>query len=107
MPDLDLLIRSSGEHRLSNFLLWQAAYAELYFCDRYWPDFGIDELEAAIDEVKHLGEQLGQAEAEFSEVRDRQQAWLMEMPNLALPDVPAGAGPRRRADLRLARPCTG
>lgn len=38
-PELDLLIRTGGEHRLSNFLLWQAAYAELYFTDTYWPDF--------------------------------------------------------------------
>lgn len=39
LPPLDLLIRTSGEQRLSNFLLWQAAYAELYFTDRFWPDF--------------------------------------------------------------------
>ena len=38
-PDPDLLIRTSGEQRLSNFLLWQSAYAELYFCDAYWPAF--------------------------------------------------------------------
>ena len=40
LPDLDLLIRTGGDQRISNFLLWQAAYAELYFCDRFWPDFG-------------------------------------------------------------------
>ena len=40
LPDLDLLIRTGGDKRISNFLLWQVAYAELYFCDRYWPDFG-------------------------------------------------------------------
>ncbi|MFX8164582.1 undecaprenyl diphosphate synthase family protein, partial [Acinetobacter baumannii] len=39
LPPLDLLIRTSGEHRLSNFLLWQAAYAELLFVDTLWPDF--------------------------------------------------------------------
>ena len=39
MPDVDLIIRSSGEHRLSNFLLWQAAYAEFYFPGILWPDF--------------------------------------------------------------------
>ena len=39
MPDPDLLIRTGGELRLSNFLLWQCAYSELYFCDTYWPDF--------------------------------------------------------------------
>ena len=41
-PEPDLLIRTGGDQRISNFLLWQAAYAELYFCDRYWPDFGPD-----------------------------------------------------------------
>ncbi len=48
LPPLDLLIRTSGEHRLSNFLLWQAAYAELLFTDTLWPDFGPAELEAAV-----------------------------------------------------------
>ena len=50
LPPLDLLIRTSGEIRLSNFLLWQAAYAELYFTETLWPDFGPDELRAALDE---------------------------------------------------------
>jgi len=50
MPDPDLLIRTSGEHRLSNFLLWQAAYSELVFTPILWPDFGKAELAAAIDE---------------------------------------------------------
>ena len=49
MPPLDLLIRTSGEVRLSNFLLWQAAYAELYFTDRLWPDFDVADLKAALD----------------------------------------------------------
>jgi len=48
LPKLDLLIRPSGEIRLSNFLLWQAAYAELYFCNTYWPAFSKKELEKAI-----------------------------------------------------------
>lgn len=42
MPDPDLLIRTGGELRLSNFLLWQCAYSELYFCDTYWPDFNTE-----------------------------------------------------------------
>ena len=50
LPPLDLLIRTSGEHRLSNFLLWQAAYAELYFTDTLWPDFDGDEMRAALTE---------------------------------------------------------
>ena len=48
LPPLDLLIRTSGEQRLSNFLLWQSAYAELYFTDTLWPDFGRDDLAAAL-----------------------------------------------------------
>jgi len=50
MPDPDLLIRTSGELRLSNFLLWQSAYAEFAFTDTLWPDFGPSELRAAIEE---------------------------------------------------------
>ncbi|KAF0139656.1 MAG: undecaprenyl diphosphate synthase [Rhodospirillaceae bacterium] len=50
MPDPDLLIRTSGEKRISNFLLWQAAYAELVFIDTYWPDFSRTDLEHALNE---------------------------------------------------------
>ncbi|XVN43488.1 MAG: polyprenyl diphosphate synthase [Candidatus Rickettsia vulgarisii] len=49
MPDVDLLIRTSGLLRISNFLLWQIAYAELYFTDKYWPDIDKDDIIAAID----------------------------------------------------------
>ena len=48
MPDPDLLIRTSGEMRISNFLLWQLAYAELYFCDMNWPEFSVADLHAAL-----------------------------------------------------------
>jgi len=48
VPDVDLLIRTSGEQRLSDFLLWELAYAELYFTDTMWPDFGADDLAAAL-----------------------------------------------------------
>jgi len=48
IPDPDLLIRTSGEMRLSNFLLWQAAYTEFVFLDAYWPDFGLELLEEAL-----------------------------------------------------------
>lgn len=48
-PDPELLIRTGGEVRLSNFLLWQTAYSELYFCDTYWPDFQSSDLQTAID----------------------------------------------------------
>jgi undecaprenyl diphosphate synthase len=50
MPDPDLIIRTSGEKRISNFLLWQAAYAEFVFQDVLWPDYGAKELEAAFGE---------------------------------------------------------
>lgn len=49
LPELDLLIRTGGEQRISNFLLWQAAYAELFFLDALWPDVGDSELEEALD----------------------------------------------------------
>ena len=48
LPDVDLLIRTSGEQRISNFLLWQIAYAELYFTKVYWPDFGKKDLQKAL-----------------------------------------------------------
>lgn len=48
MPDVDLVIRTSGEHRISNFLLWQIAYAEFYFTDVLWPDFNEEELTKAL-----------------------------------------------------------
>ncbi|HUP82677.1 MAG TPA: polyprenyl diphosphate synthase, partial [Candidatus Limnocylindria bacterium] len=49
-PDLDLLIRTGGEQRISNFLIWQAAYAEFYFCEVLWPDFGPEAFDAALGE---------------------------------------------------------
>ncbi len=49
-PDPDLLIRTSGEERISNFLLWQLSYAELYFTDKYWPDFTQEEFHKALSE---------------------------------------------------------
>ncbi|HHU91704.1 MAG TPA: isoprenyl transferase [Halanaerobiaceae bacterium] len=58
-PEVELLIRTSGEKRLSNFLLWQSAYAELYFTDKYWPDFDGDELEKAIEDFKKRNRRFG------------------------------------------------
>ncbi len=52
IPDPDLIIRTSGERRISNFLLWQSAYSELVFLDKYWPDFGKEDLEAAVLEYE-------------------------------------------------------
>lgn len=50
MPDPDLVIRTSGEMRISNFLLWQAAYAELYFCSCFWPEFDEEQLQRALED---------------------------------------------------------
>ena len=59
LPDVDLLIRTSGEKRISNFLLWQIAYAELYFTDVYWPDFSEEDLEKAIVEYQNRERRFG------------------------------------------------
>jgi undecaprenyl diphosphate synthase len=59
LPPLDLLIRTSGELRLSNFLLWQAAYSELYFTDTLWPDFDKAELERALQSFGHRERRFG------------------------------------------------
>jgi undecaprenyl diphosphate synthase len=59
IPDPDLLIRTSGEQRLSNFLLWQTAYTELLFLDRLWPDFSKDDLEDAIREFSRRDRRYG------------------------------------------------
>ena len=48
VPDPDLIIRTSGELRLSNFWLWQSSYSEYYFTDKYWPDFNKEDLEEAV-----------------------------------------------------------
>ncbi|MBR3166257.1 MAG: isoprenyl transferase [Lachnospiraceae bacterium] len=59
MPDPDLMIRTSGELRLSNYLMWQLAYAELYFTDVYWPDFHKEHLVAAIEEYNRRNRRFG------------------------------------------------
>ena len=59
LPDVDLLIRTSGEKRISNFLLWQIAYAELYFTDVFWPDFTEEDLEKAIVEYQNRERRFG------------------------------------------------
>ncbi|MBB5687326.1 isoprenyl transferase [Sphingobium boeckii] len=59
LPELDLLIRTSGEKRLSNFLLWQSAYAEMMFVDTLWPDFGKADLAAALDQFAQRERRFG------------------------------------------------
>lgn len=59
MPDPELLIRTGGEVRISNYLLWQIAYSELYFCDTYWPDFGAEQLYDAVVEYQSRERRFG------------------------------------------------
>lgn len=67
MPDPDLLIRTGGEVRISNYLLWQIAYSELYFCDTYWPDFDAEDLHKAIASYQNRQRRFGKTEAQVEE----------------------------------------
>ena len=67
MPDPDLLIRTGGELRISNYLLWQIAYSELYFCDTYWPDFMEEDLRKAILSYQQRQRRFGKTEAQVEE----------------------------------------
>lgn len=66
MPDPDLLIRTGGELRLSNYLLWQCAYSELYFCDTYWPDFHEEELRKAICDYQRRERRFGKTSEQIN-----------------------------------------
>ena len=59
LPDPDMIIRTGGEYRLSNFLLWQSAYTEIYVCDKNWPDFDVKELEKALEEYEKRNRTFG------------------------------------------------
>ena len=63
-PRVDLLIRTSGEVRISNFLLWDIAYSELYFCDTFWPDFGASDLDIAIKNFHSRDRRFGERNGE-------------------------------------------
>ena len=65
MPDPDLLIRTGGEVRISNYLLWQCAYSEFYFCDCYWSDFSEEELHKAIMSYQSRQRRFGKTEAQI------------------------------------------
>lgn len=65
MPDPDLLIRTGGEFRISNYLLWQVAYSELYFCDTYWPDFNESDLHKAIIDYQSRQRRFGKTEKQI------------------------------------------
>ena len=58
-PDIDLLIRTSGEQRLSNFLLWQNSYSEMWFTPKLWPDFSVKDLHNAIIDFQNRGRRFG------------------------------------------------
>jgi len=66
LPDVDLLIRTSGEHRISNFLLWQIAYAELYFIDVFWPDFKEHHLVEAIKNYQNRERRFGKTSEQLN-----------------------------------------
>ncbi|MFS4456468.1 isoprenyl transferase [Maribacter sp. 2304DJ31-5] len=66
LPDVDLLIRTSGEHRISNFLLWQIAYAELYFIDVFWPDFSEHHLVEAIKNYQNRERRFGKTSEQLT-----------------------------------------
>ena len=66
MPDPELLIRTSGESRISNFLLWQIAYAELYFTDVLWPDFSKENLYQAIVDYQNRERRFGKTSEQLS-----------------------------------------
>lgn len=70
LPDPDLVIRTSGELRLSNFLIWQAAYAEYYFTQTYWPDFDKTELLKAIEEYARRTRRFGKTDEQVQDVDD-------------------------------------
>ena len=67
MPDPDLMIRTGGELRISNYLLWQIAYSELYFCDTYWPDFNEEDLQKAILSYQKRQRRYGKTEEQIEE----------------------------------------
>lgn len=73
MPDPDLLIRTGGELRISNYLLWQIAYSELYFCETYWPDFGEAELQTAIASFQKRQRRFGKTEAQVEDDNNEQR----------------------------------
>lgn len=67
-PEPDLFIRTGGEQRISNFLVWQLAYTELYFSDGYWPDFGDDQLDAAFEWYRTRERRFGRTSAQIADI---------------------------------------
>ena len=73
-PDPDLIIRTGSEQRISNFLLWQAAYSELYFSDCLWPDFDEKALDAALADFSQRERRFGKTSGQLTATADRQRA---------------------------------
>ncbi len=82
LPNPDLLIRTSGEHRISNFLLWQMAYTELYFTDTLWPDFGRKDLENAILEYQRRERRFGLTTEQIFRSREAEKQRSREVKKL-------------------------
>lgn len=76
MPDPDLLIRTGGEFRISNYLLWQLAYSELYFCDTYWPDFSEADLHKAIADYQGRQRRFGKTEKQIETEQENKKDTL-------------------------------
>ncbi|KJJ88101.1 UDP pyrophosphate synthase [Prevotella intermedia ZT] len=76
MPDPDLLIRTGGEFRISNYLLWQLAYSELYFCDTYWPDFSEADLHKAIADYQGRQRRFGKTEKQVETEQENKKYTL-------------------------------
>ena len=93
LPDPDLLIRTGGEYRISNFLLWQAAYSEFYFTDIFWPDFREADLLAAIAEYQRRERRFGMTSDQIGRAK-RDLAELFE--GSAAPDPEPADGHRKR-----------
>jgi undecaprenyl diphosphate synthase len=70
IPDPDLLIRTGGERRISNFLLWNLAYTELYFCDELWPEFSVAHLEAAFESFRQRERRFGKTSGQLAAKAD-------------------------------------
>jgi undecaprenyl diphosphate synthase len=71
LPEPELLIRTSGEYRISNFLLWQIAYTELFFCRKYWPDFRKEDLYEAVYNYQHRERRFGKTGDQIIEIHNR------------------------------------
>ena len=76
MPDPDLLVRTGGEFRISNYLLWQLAYSELYFCDTYWPDFSEADLHKAIADYQGRQRRFGKTEKQVETEQENKKDTL-------------------------------